>query len=388
MFFQAAILTSVDILNRSRPDLLVFRVTPHEFLQFVLMEVAKFKRIEVLHFQPCSLAPAMLPRLESGNMISLRASSVAHSGHAAEILEIYREQIRRLASGETPAYMTHQRARDYSLRTASSKAHAFASSAKWIFANRFPSSLNFTGHPSNLGFIAGFMRVLLTRSLQTYLRNSSSALGRDFTIPEKFSVFAMHYEPERTSLPDGLPIDSQMDAIFQSLSTLAPGEKLVVKEHYSQQSSALRGFLGRSPEFYRLASRLPGVVFAPIETNLTVLVTKAERVFTLTGTIGIEAALKGTQVVYYGSPWWAGMPGSSHSNFTESASGPGTKVPVSRAAVFSFLENLISTQMVPGLASEDPAVLEKRLGPLPPLIQDLEVDSISSCIADYFSATT
>lgn len=388
VFFQQAVIKSAAVLCRSRPDLVVFRVTPHEFLQFVLMEVAKWMGIEVLHFQPCSIAPTMVPKLELGEALELSRSSVARSENMQEILQIASRQVQHLSDGRSPSYMVLQEGRDRAVESVSGRIASLRGLLRWLFVERFPSSQDFTGHRAPGGTLARALKIFLTKSLQSNLRASVAKLGRAFVTPEKFSVFALHYEPERTSLPDGLPFDSQADAILKARSLLSETETLVVKEHYSQQSSALRGFLGRSPASYSQIGQLPNTVFAPLSTNLRELVLHAERVFTLTGTIAIEAALRGIPVLYFGSPWWAGMPGTRRLGLESAFPEARGATPATVEEVAAFLHELIAVRMVPGLASESPAVIEKRLGQLPAAIQGLEAKALALCVQEWFSRRT
>jgi hypothetical protein len=199
-------------------------------------------------------------------------------------------------------------------------------------------------------------------------------------LPDLYSVFALHYEPERTSLPEGLPIDFQADAVLKARGLIPEASLLVVKEHYSQQTSALRGFTGRSPLFYDLVESFPNTVFANTTDRLSELVVGAQCVFTLTGTIAIEAVLRGVPVAYFGNPWWSGLPGTVRFDkgvtFEDVV---GQTIP-SEGEVVSFLEDLTQNHMIPGSASESVETIEKRLGPLPKSFFEAEARSIIDCV--------
>jgi hypothetical protein len=155
---------------------------------------------------------------------------------------------------------------------------------------------------------------------------------------------------------------------------------LIVKEHYSQQTAALRGFLGRSPAFYGLVQSLSNAEFASTTERLSDLIRRARCVFTLTGTVAIEAVLRGVPVAYFGSPWWSGLPGTIRigpdASFGDIV---GQRMPT-KSEVSIFLENLVREAMVPGLASEPAATVEKRMGPLPEGFFEAEALSIALCI--------
>ena len=378
---HSSILAALDMFLRKEPTLVVFRVTPHEFPQFIVSEVAKYLELEVLHFQPCSIAPVMVPRYSSGKGFHLATGNPQESTESMFILETAQTQLRALQEAQSPPYMEFQRRRDRALRSFLSRLRAVVRSIGWIFNDRFPMSIDFSGHSDTQSFAARVLKVLLTRSLQRNLVLAIRRLGKDTYPVQPFALLALHYEPERTSLPDGLPIDFQADAVLQARAFLPPHAQLVVKEHYSQQSSALRGFLGRSPLFYDLISSLPGTSFIGYDEKSTSLVSEALCVFTLTGTIAIEAVLRGTPVVYFGTPWWEGLPGAFRIEELASFDGLKSKKVAEPEAIMAFLETLILRSAIPGFASESQQTIVNRFGHLPENYSVLEGRSLGRLVA-------
>ena len=67
-----------------------------------------------------------------------------------------------------------------------------------------------------------------------------------------FVYFALHFEPERTTTPDGDYFHDQFLALV-TLRKIVPMDVLIyVKEHPSQFILKKKGSLGRSPLFYDL----------------------------------------------------------------------------------------------------------------------------------------
>jgi hypothetical protein len=260
-----------------------------------------------------------------------------------------------------------------------------AQSIGWIFHDRFPTSVDFSGHSNPQSFAVRFLKVLMTRSLQRNLTQAIRRLVKDSSPAKPFALLALHYEPERTSLPDGLPIEFQADAVLQARAFLPPGAQLVVKEHYSQQSSALRGFLGRSPLFYDLIEGLPGTSFIGYDEKLTSLVSEAACVFTLTGTIAIEAVLKGTPVVYFGAPWWEGMPGTFRMSESLSFSAMDAEGVPDTTLILDFLENLVVSSAIPGFASETMDTIVKRFGAIPRDFVTASATHLARCVVSLVS---
>jgi hypothetical protein len=370
----------LQILDEQTPNLIVFDVTPHEFLQYVVWSIATWQGVTVLFFQPSPIAPAMLARTSLKDFVSPPRARVAGSRVEAAISQVVGERLQFLVNGLDPAYMELQQRRDSTVRSLSHRWTAVMSSLKWLGSERFPESIDLSGHGHRHGFFSRALKVFLVRSLQMTLRSRVNGLGHEGPLPKSYCVFALHYEPERTSLPEGLPIDFQGDAVVAARALMPEDSALVVKEHYSQQTSALRGFLGRSPMFYDLVKSFPNTIFAGTRDRLSELVRDAQCVFTLTGTVAIEAVLRGVPVAYFGSPWWAGLPGTLRLTAGVSFDEVVAQVTPSQEDVFAFFDDLTLNRMIPGIASESVETIEQRLGPLPEGFFDAEAQSIAECI--------
>lgn len=378
--FQHALLRIINEFRNFDPAVIVFEVTPHEFGDYLCWAVARWLGVKVLFFQPSSIAPAMIARTSLASQVKSREGSVGSSPLASAIIARANERLSLLVAGQDPRYMEIQQQRDRAVRSIRQRLSAIVWSARWLWSDRFPFSVDFSGHAHTQGLVSRATKLLLGRSLERSLRKAVLALGQSSSGASNFCVLALHYEPERTSLPEGLPIDFQGDAVAIARSLMPDDVALVVKEHYSQQTAALRGFLGRSPAFYGLVKSLANTEFASTTERLSDLICRARCVFTLTGTIAIEAVFRGVPVAYFGSPWWAGMPGTMRigpdASFGDIV---GQRMPT-KSEVSIFLENLVREAMVPGLASEPAATVEKRMGPLPEGFFEAEALSIALCI--------
>lgn len=383
ILFQQGVMFAIQSLIRLRPSLLVFRVTPHEFLPFLLWRVADFLGVEVLHFQPCSVAPVVFPIFSSGTEANFNRV-VFRGTETGDFLEsCAKRTLNSLSKKNPPGYMTAQIARDKSSSGSITRLRGLRHSVKWLFSERFPSGIDFSGHGKQSTFLARLTKLLLTRSLALTLKSEILSRRGNQSSKAPFALFALHYEPERTSIPDGLPIDHQTDAVMETRAFLPPHLRLLVKEHYSQQSTALRGFLGRSPSFYEFIERFPNTDFAPFGADSVQLVQNAECVVTLTGTVGIEAVLGGVPVVYYGSPWWAGVPGSARKSELQNY-GDVSNIQIPHSdTVMAFLVERVLDEGLPGLGSEPVHVIEERFGTLPKDFQKIEASALAQLICGF-----
>jgi len=376
----AALADCFQILAEERPNLLVFAVTPHEFLYFVLWKVADWLGVKVLFFQPSSISPTMFARTGLDTVVSAPLAVTREFSGADSVIQIAREQLARLVNGDDPTYIQIQRDRDNALRGVAQLLRSVSQSFRWLFTDRFPESFDLTGHGHKQGLLSRGVKVFLTRSLQRTLKERINSIGERADEYQKYCVFALHYEPERTSLPEGLPFDYQGNALLAARAMIPADVALVVKEHYSQQTSALRGFLGRSPLFYDVVQSLPNTFLAPTGDRLTDLVERAECVLTLTGTVGIEAVLRGVPVGYFGAPWWAGLPGTCRVEQDTVFDNLISRDPPPSHEIFAFLKSLTLDVAIPGLAGVPADTVERRLGFLPVGLFEAEAEAIAHSI--------
>lgn len=362
---QGAVLEAMRFLELHKPLLLVFPVTPHLFLPYVAANVADFLGLSVMHFQPCPIAPVVFPKLISkGHSQSLEPEDKSKPG--AELVESARVELARLRRSQEPTYIRLQKKSDAAATLIRRRMIAVLRTIESLLRAGPGAENDFVSHRISSSLLRRALRIFFIRTLRRELRRSHHVASGGGTAISNYSIYALHYEPERTSLPDGLPILFQADAIAIARSLIPAEQKLIVKEHYSQTSSSLRGYQGRSPRMYQLLQSYEGVALMPAKEQLADWLSGAKCVFTLTGTIAIEAVMRGVPVAYFGSPWWAGMPGtvlvSRETKFSEILSTP---IPTSDL-VEGFLVELIEKFSVPGLGGESKDSIERKLGGLSP----------------------
>jgi len=147
-------------------------------------------------------------------------------------------------------------------------------------------------------------RALKVRSMQRqYERMAISS------IPEKFVLFALHYQPEETSCPTGGSYADQI-CLLRVLDEVLPEEvAIVVKEHKSQFYTHQESASGRDGSFYKRLSEVTNrVQFASVDATPFELIDKAIATITISGTIGWESAIRGTPVLVFGRAWYENMP--------------------------------------------------------------------------------
>lgn len=138
------------------------------------------------------------------------------------------------------------------------------------------------------------------------LRKRYKSICRPLPKDKKFVYFAMHYQPERTTCPDGGPFSNHY--LCAALLSLGVPEdiEIVIKEHPTQFSYTGMGELCRWPEYYDDFLAFRNVRFVDVNLPSVGLVDSSVAVATVTGAVGWEALVRGTPVFHFGSAWYGG----------------------------------------------------------------------------------
>lgn len=129
------------------------------------------------------------------------------------------------------------------------------------------------------------------------------------SLPKKFILVALHYQPEETSCPTGGVYSDQILMIQLLNQCLPKNITIVVKEHKSQFYSHQESASGRNLQFYKRISEISGrVKFVSEDYDPFKLIDQAQAVVTISGTIGWESAVRGTPTIVFGRAWYEEMP--------------------------------------------------------------------------------
>ena len=160
-------------------------------------------------------------------------------------------------------------------------------------------------NPYRFGF---YIRSKVRRARKSNLVKEHDKNINKLDLSKRFVYFALHFEPERTTNPDGGIFHDQFLAIL-ALKTILPRDiKIIVKEHPSQFYINDRGSRGRSPLFYNLIKNIEGVEFIDFKENSFQLISKAEMTATISGTVALEAAIIGKKSLIFGNSWFNSCP--------------------------------------------------------------------------------
>jgi len=135
----------------------------------------------------------------------------------------------------------------------------------------------------------------MTRNFLYYKKHSQEI---DYKNTDYF-LFFLHYQPERSTLPEGYGFEDQFFAIKILSKMLPKGTKLVVKEH---PSMFIRGseFKIRSIYNYKSILNLPNVELCKMHMDNFKLMDNALAVSTITGTVALEGYVRRKPVILFG----------------------------------------------------------------------------------------
>lgn len=119
----------------------------------------------------------------------------------------------------------------------------------------------------------------------------------------EYVVFFLHYQPERTSLPEGYGFAQQSLAIRALREALPAEVTLLVREHPSTFTGECVPSV-RWPEFYSKIGNGHGVQWGDVDEDPFSVVDGAIATATLTGTVATESVLRGVPSIVFGVRKW------------------------------------------------------------------------------------
>ena len=377
--FRVGVLEILDFIAARNPMALIQDVTPHQSRSYLLWRVFRWLNIPTLFFQPCSVAPSMFPRESLATFFDFPQVNPPTSALSEQISARAKRSLDALVERTPPVYMSRQAQRHQAATSFPGRVRAVVATLRFVFATNLRGIPvhAFSGHSKKPLALYRLLYVWFVRSQSRFLRKRFYEEKRQIDSSTSYCLFAMHYEPERTAFPEGKPFASQLEAIIAVRASLPPDLKLYVKEHASQVSSALRGYSARSATLYRALARMPGVQLIGDDAPSAAVLQESACVFTFTGTIGIEAALRGIRVGYLGNPWWQGMPGTRAVRGVDDISAVLDTPTCDQLAIFAFVAARIGERGILGGASESHAQLVQRFGDLPEGFHAAVIDELT-----------
>jgi len=301
--FYSLFLYYYSLVKTKKVDFLICSDAPHVIGNLMLYGVCDILDIPTYHLTYSSVLPLFyLSRNFYGNYVKILKNSTAQEKWFEDTqLDPALDSI-QILSGHfaAPSYMTAQKNYDKNNGLKQLYKHCkgllrgiFRHSKKKPRQNVNQSLFLEKNHQQLFHQI--FIELRRTQLKESYLSGMSKV-----SLEDNFVFFPLHYEPERTSLPDGGHYYQTYDALV-ALREFVPNDiPIYIKEHYSQFSTKLVGYRGRSPYFYKVIQSLPNVFLVDPFLSSEKFINRAFFTATQTGTASFEAACLGRKAVLFG----------------------------------------------------------------------------------------
>jgi hypothetical protein len=348
LFYQLLLYWNT-VLDRMRPDVVIFPTPPHVVYDYVILSLCQQKKIPTLLFEQAWIFPpysmSMWDFREGSVALRERYAQVKAGPKPVPLSARGREIIDRLsgqyAEARAPSEVTFSRTARHDLDDETFWAEerrffeanvelekrwhdqyavrgwrGYWQRRKQINPVAYEKQVNvdslakqrgeslassFEGLAPNQHYLEQRMvhlRITRERYIDYQAKASRPRWG------EKFIFLPLMFQPERTSCPQG-GIFSNQQIMVNLLSSLAPkGTWIYVKEHPTQLHPNMQSTQARSADFYTTLSNFSNVRLIDIDTDPFLLIDRCVAVATIGGTAAIEAVTRGKPALVFGHAYY------------------------------------------------------------------------------------
>lgn len=160
-------------------------------------------------------------------------------------------------------------------------------------------------HNKTIGYIDYFLVKNRYRKFLEKLKKSDMSNLDDFNLikDKKYIFFALHFQPEASTLPEGDFYENQFLAIKILAENLPKDYYLVIKEHPKQLFYDLRNFHFRTTFFYKKIRQLDRTFLFNSKADYNKILQHSRLVATVSGSVAWQGLLLGKPCVVFGDMW-------------------------------------------------------------------------------------
>ena len=327
------------IIDKYKPELILFPIVPHTVYNHIIYELAKLKGIKTLMFEDTWVSDRLImyedwqkgsEKLQK-NIKENENRNFTLDDLSLDLKEYYLSQT-NLQNDATPIYMQHYKKQFSSWNVFLGKIKKISSFVDINLPKRLIKYLH--------------------RQFQDNLKKEYKKLQTDnFNLDLPFIYVPLQFQPERTTSPQG---DIYVDQILmvETISRALPKNwKIYIKEHPSQWwlRSGVQYSSVRYQGYYQKLISIKNVCLLPVSTNSFDLIEKSMAVATPTGTAGWEAILRSKPALIFGYPWYRDFSEIFRINNMEDCQQALEKIKngfkIDQQKVINFLKNLDEATM-------------------------------------------
>ena len=361
--FNMTVIWALSKFEKILPDLLISVENPHTHIHYTILQICKFLNIESVKFN----AWTPLPLLSLRNAINHKPININKKLDEKNIQKFSKEidnYVDNIYQRSEIYKTSHTEIERLESQKTSWKIEQIIKFIKDTFRkykskNHYLESRDYD--PLNPFKFNTLKKLKIIKRRKTNLIKAlNHSVSNEINLSKKFIYFGLHYEPEKTTLPDGGIFHDQFLAILKLREFVPKDIKIYVKEHPSMFYDSLYGFRGRSPLFYRLLKNINNIEILGTNHKTLDLIDKSIFTATITGTLGIESAILGKKSIIFGESWFSGCPNtfnwSEDLNYYELKS----KEILSKTHISNFLKEKLRDESLIGLLNSRSSLRFKK----------------------------
>lgn len=305
----------LGVIDKLKPDAIVFTVCPHTGFDFIIYSIAKFLKVKTIyfHFTVINDRHVLVNDFTVGSLPLKKEIEIDKNKKykiddlEPDIRDHYLEQINKANDPALPKLKNIKKEyAGFSLLLIKLKMIALSILDLSIFKKLFLFYKKKTGH--------------------NFRKEYFGLQGRaDFN--KKFIYVPLHFQPECATAPlGGVFVDQTL--MIKILSAAAPDDWLIyVKEHpYQWLLQGINYTHARYQGFFEAIAKIKKIKIIPVDTATTELIEKSQAIATVTGTVGWEAVLRQRPALIFGNPPFRFAPGIFKVNDVKSCQAVLTKI--------------------------------------------------------------
>jgi hypothetical protein len=316
-YFHNLVIWTLKKINDSKPEVLLCVESPHDHAKYVIYEICRFLKIPIFKFHTWTTAPLLfLKNMESDEIfnINLNLSSKFDDKANKEIIN-HVKGVKKSGDKYLPRFMKIHK-KNQSLFGQLKNLFIPDYGRPTFFRSMYLDIRHNTGriikrkyNPINPNYLGYFLRKRIIFFRRKNLNKAASIVISKKDLSKEYVFFPLHFEPERTSNPDGKEFHDHFIVICKLREFIPSNIAIYIKEHPNQLRSYIKkGLNGRSPLFYKLVKNINNVHFLDYSLDQIDLIKNSKFVVTITGTVALEAAILEKKSLTFGSTYYDGCP--------------------------------------------------------------------------------
>jgi len=364
VYFNKLCMIFISAIEKQNPTALIMAEAPHSHAQYLLYEICKYFNLEIAWFNNWMIGPIMnLQNMKTMNYVPKRNHrNIKNIESYYYLVDKHIQNLKKKWRGDFQhQYMIDQ---VQALRVSSRLINFFNEQFNIISRQAFRNirdKLKGIYNPINPYNFGIYTQLKIKRKRKSNLRKLNTKFSTTKIPNGKIVFFALHYEHERNTNPDGGLYHEQLIAL-QRLRNFLPDEiEIVIKEHPTQIYHEERGPRGRSALIYELISSMKGVTLLDYHVDSSMI--QKESLFTasITGTASLEAAINKQKSIIFGNAWFRGCPNVYYFDDLKDFNSFMEKEVYSDNEISSFLKNQMKIYCIPANQNYSAEMRNKNL---------------------------